>query len=197
MLLRALARLTGLLLMVAVALLGLGVAAYCFDAVVSLGSARPDRLLSLPSVRRHVGHFLSQVSAPGNTAGLALICGIAAMVIGLLLLRGLLRPARQRLVVLDPDAEGATLAARPRTVQTIVRSVAEQAPGIAHAARPRLALSRRGTRGRLTVTASRTRTSDPDDVQRELARRLEPISGPFNLRPRIRVGVGGPGERVR
>ena len=71
--LRTLARLIGFLWMLLLALFGLGVALYCFDGLVSLGSARPDRLLHLPSVRRHVGRFLNQVAAPGSTAGLALL----------------------------------------------------------------------------------------------------------------------------
>jgi len=63
MALRALTRLVGTLWMLALALLGLGLALYCFDGFISLGSARRDRLLGLPSVRRHVGHFLGQLAA--------------------------------------------------------------------------------------------------------------------------------------
>ena len=64
------------------ALFGLAVAMYCVDALVGLGSVRPDRLLHLPSVRDHVGHFLNQLAAPGSTAGLALLCGLGAMLPG-------------------------------------------------------------------------------------------------------------------
>jgi hypothetical protein len=197
MLLRAMARLIGSLLMVVLALLGLGVAAYCFDGFISLGSLRPDRLLGLSSVRRHVGHFLSQIAAPGNTAALALICGVGAMLIGLLLLRGLLRSPKERLVVLDGNADGATLAARPRTLRTMARALAEQAPGITNVKRPRLSLSRRGTRGRLRVAASHARTSERRDVQQAVTTQLEPISTPFHLRSRVRLHVGQRGERVQ
>ena len=197
MLLRAMARLVGSLLMVVLALLGLGVAAYCLDGFIGLGSARPDRLLGLPAARRDVGHFLTQLAAPGNTAGLALVCGIGTILLGLLLLRALLRSSKERLVVLDTDADGARLAARPRTLQAMARALAEQAPGITTVKRPKLTLSRRGTRGRLKVTASRHRTSERDEVQRAVTGQLEPISGPFNLTPRVRVHVGQPGERVQ
>lgn len=197
MLLRAMARLVGSLLMVVLALLGLGVAAYCFDGFIGLGSARPDRLLDLPAARRHVGHFLAQLAAPGDTAGLALVCGIGAILLGLLLLRALLRSSKERLVVLDTDADGATLAARPRTLQAMARVLAEQVPGITKVKRPKLTVSRRGTRGRLKVTASHHRTSERDEVQRAVTSQLEPISGPFNLTPRVRVHVGQPGERVQ
>ena len=197
MLLRVMARLVGSLLMVVLALVGLGVAAYCFDGFIGLGSARPDRLLGLPVARRDVGHLLAQLAAPGHTAGLALVCGIGTILLGLLLLRGLLGSSKERLVVLDTDADGATLAARPRALLAMARVLAEQAPGITNVKRPRLTLSRRGTRGRLKVTASRHRTSERDEVQRAVRSQLEPISGPFNLTPRVRVHLGQPGERVQ
>jgi hypothetical protein len=197
MVLRATARLIGMLLMVVLALLGLGIAAYSFDGFISLGSARPDRLLGLPAVRRHVGHFLSQISAPGDTAGLALVCGIGAILLGLLLLRGTLRSAKERLVVLEAGSDGATLAARPRTLRAVTVALAERAPGVTQVKRPKLALSRRGTRGRLKVSACRARTSEQSDVQQALTSQLEPISGPFHLRPRVRVQLAENGGRVR
>ncbi|MGZ6669485.1 MAG: hypothetical protein ACXVH3_32910, partial [Solirubrobacteraceae bacterium] len=97
-LLRALARLIGAVWMLVLALLGLGIALYCFDALISLGSARPDRLLNLARVRRHLGRFLDQIAAPGPTAGVALLCGLGAMLLGVLLLLGTLRSRKQRLV---------------------------------------------------------------------------------------------------
>ena len=197
MLLRVMARLVGSLLMVVLALFGLGVAVYCFDGFIGLGAARPDRLLGLPAARRDVGRFLTQLAAPGNTAGLALVCGIGTILLGLLLLRALLASSKERLVVLDTDADGATLAARRRTLQAMARVLAEQAPGITNVKRSKLTLSRRGTRGRLKVIASRHRTSERDEVQRAVRSQLEPISGPFNLKPRVRVHLGQSGERVQ
>lgn len=194
---RALARLVGAIWMLVLALLGLGVALYCVDAVISLGSARPDRLLHLPAVRRHVGRFLDQVAAPGPTAGLALLCGLGAMLLGILVLLGTLRSRKQRLVVLEQDASNGTLAARPGTLRAMARALAEQASGATSVKRPKLALSRRGRRGRLTVTASRARTSDRREVERALREGLEPISGPFGLEPRVRVRLGERGERVQ
>lgn len=197
MLQRVIARLVGSLLMVVLALLGLGVAAYCFDGFIGLGSARPDRLLGLPAARQDVGHFLAQLATPGNTAGLALICGIGTILLGLLLLRALLGSSKERLVVLDTDPDGARLAARRRALQAMARVLAEQAPGITNVKRSKVTVSRRGTRGRLKVTASRNRTSERDEVQRAVRSQLEPISGPFNLTPRVRVHLGQPGERVQ
>lgn len=197
LLLRFMTRIVGMIWMLALALLGLGIAMYCFDGFISLGSARPDRLLALSSVRRHVGHFLAQLAAPGPTAGLALLCGLGAMLLGLLLLLGTLRSRRERLVVLDRDASEGTLAARPRTLGEMSRALAEHAPGATSIKRPKLSLSRRGTRGRLEVTASRARTSDRSDVERAVKAQLEPISGPFGLRSRVRVRLGKEGQRVQ
>ncbi len=197
LLLRLIARIAGMVWMLALALLGLGVAMYCFDGFISLGAARPDRLLGLPSVRRHVGHFLTQLAAPGPTAGLALLCGLGAILLGLLLLLGTLRSRRQRLVVLDRGARDGTLAAKPRTLGEMSRALAEQAPGATGVKRPKLSLSRRGTRGTLQVTASRARTSGRQEVQRAVKDQLEPITSPFGLKARVRVRLGKHGERVQ
>lgn len=196
LLLRGLARLIGMLWMLALALLGLSIAVYCVDGFISLGSARPDRLLGLTGVRRHVGRFLVQIGLPGPTAALGLLCGLAAIVIGLVLLLGTLRSRKERLVVLERDASG-TLAAKPRTLGAMARAMAERAPGATSITRPRLKLSRRGNRGRLKVTASRARTSDPREVQNAITACLEPISDPFSLKPRVRVRLGKRGERVQ
>jgi hypothetical protein len=47
------------------------------------------------------------------------------------------------------------------------------------------------------MTVSRTRTSDPADVERNVTERLDPISGPFRLTPRVRVRLGERRERVQ
>ncbi len=197
LLLRSLARLIGTIWILALALLGLGMAVYCFDGFISLGSGRPDRLLSLPSVRRHVGHFLDQVGSPGPTAALALLCALGAMVIGVLLLFGTLRSSRQRLALLDQDTDAGTLAARTGTLRAMSRALAEQASGATSIKRPRVSLARRGRRGKLKVTVSRSATSDRGDVEQAVKDKLKPISEPFSLRPRVRVRLGDRGERVQ
>src|ERR1700748_1692611 len=96
-LLRPLARLIGFIWMVVLALFGLAVAMYCVDALVGLGSVRPDLLLHLQSVRDRVGRVLERLAAPGSTAGLALLCGLGAMLLGIVLLIGVLGRRQQRL----------------------------------------------------------------------------------------------------
>ena len=121
-LLRAFARVVGVVWLVVLALFGLGVAMYCVDALVSLGSIRPDRLLHLPSVRQHVGRFLGQIAAPGLTAGLALLCGLAAILLGILLLTGVLGRRNQRLAVLEQAHRTGVIAARRRPLADMARS---------------------------------------------------------------------------
>lgn len=195
--LRALTRLLGMLWMLVLALIGLGFALYCFDGFISLGSARPDRLLSLSAARTHVGRFLTQIAASGPTAALALLGGLAAMALGLLVFVGTVRSRRERMVVLDHDEDSGTLAAKPRTLAAMGRALAERAPGATTIARPRLRLSRRGRRGRMTVRASRARTADGSAVESAIRERLAPLSDPFHLTPRIRVRLGERGERVQ
>jgi hypothetical protein len=196
-LLRAFARVIGAVLMVLLALLGLGVAMYCVDALVSLGSIRPDRLLHLPSVRQHVGRFLDQVGAPGPTAGLALLCGLGAMLLGILLLIGVLGRRRQRLVILESDSQTGAIAARRRPLGEMARALAEPASGATSVKRPTFSLSRRGTRGKLKINATRTRTTDPRELQTAVQTAVEPITEPFGLRPRVRVRLGESGNRAQ
>lgn len=196
-LLRVLARVVGAVWMLVLGLFGLGVAMYCFDAVIRLGSARPDRLLDLPAVRRHVGRFLDQVAAPGSTAGLALLCGLGAMLLGILLWMGVLGRRRQRLAILEQERQTGAIAARPKPLRDMARALAEPARGAASVKRPKLSLSRRGTRGKLTVNATRARSTDPRELKTALEQAVEPITEPFGLKPRVRVRLGEPGRRAQ
>jgi hypothetical protein len=197
LLLRAFARLVGAILMLVIALFGLGLALYCLDALVSLGSARPDRLVQLSSVSRHVGRFLAQIAAPGTTAGLALLCGVGAMAIGTLLVLGTLRSSRRRLAVLDADSANGTVAARPRVLGDMSRDLAQQTEGAARVKRPHLSLSRSGRRGRLRVRSTRTRTSDPRAVKQALTDAVAPVTEPFSLKPRVSVKLAEGRGRVQ
>lgn len=196
-LLRVLTRLTGAVLMLALALVGLAVAMYCFDAVVGLGAARPDRLLDLPAVRRHVGRFLDRVAAPGSTAGLALLCGLGAMLLGIALLIGVLGRRKQRLAILEQDHQTGAIAAKPKPLRDMARALAEPTRGAASVKRPKLSLSRRGTRGKLTVDATRARSTDPSELKTAVEKAVEPITEPFGLKPRVRVRLGESGARTQ
>jgi hypothetical protein len=194
---RPLARLIGGIWMLVIALFGLAVALYCLDGLIQLGSARPDRLVHAQRISRHVGRFLEQISAPGSTAWLAVLCGLGAMAIGLILLFGTVRSSRQRLAVLDADSITGTVAARPRVLGDMTRDLAEQTEGAAHVKRPRLSLSRSGRRGRLRVRSNRTRTSDPKAVKQAVVEAVKPVTVPFSLTPRVSVKLSQGRGRVQ
>jgi hypothetical protein len=196
-LLRVLARLIGGVWLLVLALLGLGIALYCLDALISLGSARPDRLVHLVSVRGHVGRFLDQIAASGPTAGLALLCGLGAMLLGILLLLGTVSRRQQHLAVLEHDSDTGDLAARPRTLREMTRALAQGARGATSVKRPKLALSRDGTRGRLSVKATHASSTDPQVLERAVRDAVQPISAPFALKPRVRVRLGQRSARVQ
>jgi hypothetical protein len=194
---RPLARLIGGIWMLVIALFGLAVALYCLDSLIQLGSARPDRLVHAQRISRHVGRFLEQISAPGSTAWLAVLCGLGAMAIGLILLFGTVRSSRQRLAVLDADSSTGTVAARPRVLGDMTRDLAEETEGATQVKRPRLSLSRSGRRGRLKVRSNRTRTSDPKAVKQAVVEAVRPVSEPFSLTPRVSVKLSQGRGRVQ
>jgi hypothetical protein len=196
-LLRPLARVIGVIWMLVLALFGLAVAMYCFDGLISLGSARPDRLLDLPSVGRHVGRFLNQLAAPGSTAGLALLCGLGAMLVGIVLLIGVVGRRSQRLVILEHDPQTGVIAARSRPLRDMARALAEPVRGATSVKRPKMSLSRGGARGKLVFDATRTRTTDPRELQVAVEQAVEPITQPFGLDSRVRVHLGESGNRVQ
>jgi hypothetical protein len=193
---RPFARLVGAVWMIVIALFGLAVALYCLDGLIKLGSARPDRLVHSQRVSRHVGRFLEQIAAAGSTAWLAVLCGLGAMAIGLILLFGTLRSSRQRLAVLDADSSTGTVAARPRVLGEMTRELAEQTEGATRVKRPRLSLSRNGRRG-LKVRSTRTRASDPHVVKQALTEAVKPVSEPFSLKPRVSVRLSDGRGRVQ
>jgi hypothetical protein len=187
LLLKALARLVEVLLMLAVAAVGIGVGLYCLSGLVSLGSARPDRLLHLPTVRRHVGRYLSQIAAPGSTATLALLGGVSAVLLGLALLVGLLGSRRERLLAIESDGERGGLYARPRIVSQMVRRLTETTPGVIAVKRPRVRLRRSGRHGRLKVRAGRGPDPDLATVDDAVHSRLDPFADSLHLRSSVTV----------
>ena len=196
LLLKAISRLIEVLLMAAIALLGIGVGLYCLSGLISLGSARPDRLLHLPKVRHAVGHFLAQMNAPGPVAVLGLLCGIGAVVIGLLLIIGLFGSRRERLLTVEHDAQRGDLLARPRTVSQMVRDVTLRTPGVTSVKRPSVRISRGGHRGRIKVLASRGPDSDGATVDTAIHERVDPITEGLHLSSNLRARLVQPrGEK--
>jgi hypothetical protein len=184
MALRLLARLTGFIWAVALALLALGIAMYCLDGLVSLGSARPDRLAHLVTVREEVGRFLHRLEASGHVASLAFACGAAALIAGLALGRGLLRPPRQRLALLDAPDDG-ELGARRRALRQIAKTLAADAEGVEDVRRVALALRRNGAGGRLRLDVTLASGGEASVSTEAIEAALAPVCEPFKLERRV------------
>jgi Family of unknown function (DUF6286) len=182
---RLLARLVGFVALLALAIAGLALAVFCIGTGKSGPSlARLAHLLHLASFRNTVGAWLSDLEAQGSVATIAGLCGIGAMLLGLLLLVGLLVPRRERLVTLSHEEKG-ILAARRRALTQIATALVEQVRGVTEA-RVRVRPRRRGG-GRLAVRASRTRPTEPREVQQAVQEQLAGLTQPFALTTRVDV----------
>ena len=134
---RVLVRLVAFLLLVLLAVAGLAVAVFSIDTGTtgpSLG--RLAELLHLASLRDTVGAWLDQLEASGSVAVVGGLCGLGAVLVGLVLLAGLLVPRRERLITM-PSAVSGDLAARRRPLAQVAQTLAEQARGVrGHAREP-------------------------------------------------------------
>jgi hypothetical protein len=182
---RALVRLVSFLLLTILAVAGIVLAVFC----IGTGTSGPSlghlaSILHLTTVRDTVGHWLGQLQSSGSVAVLAGLCGLGAILLGLLLFAGLLVPRRERLVTLVSDGEGA-LAARRRPLAQAAQTLVEQVRGVTEA-RARVH-PRRRTGGRLRVRASRTRTTDAGQVRGAVTEQLSELTDPFALTARVEV----------
>jgi len=183
-LLRAIARLVAVLLLVALAIVGLAVAVTSLGSGAGFSIAGLAELVSLPQLEDRVRDLLDQVESPGAAEIVPALAGLGAMIVGLLLLIGALWPRRERLVTLEQGSEG-TLAARRRALAQIAGALAEQARAVSVAkvkVRPR----RRGRGGRLQVRAVHPRSAQAGDVEREATGSLEPLTSAFALKTKVR-----------
>ena len=182
---RVLVRLVAFLLLVLLAVAGLAVAVFSIDTGTtgpSLG--RLAELLHLASLRDTVGAWLDQLEASGSVAVVAGLCGLGAVLVGLVLLAGLLVPRRERLITM-PSAVSGDLAARRRPLAQVAQTLAEQARGVT-GARAR-AKPRRRSGGRLRMRVSRGRSEDAGLVRSAVASRLAELTEAFQLKARVDV----------
>jgi hypothetical protein len=194
-LLRAIARVVTFALLVVLAVCGLAI------AIFSIGWSRTGdfnlpglaRLVHLGDLRDQVGELLRDLEAPGSVAGIAALCGVAAVALGLLLLVGALGRRRERLVILQTSDDG-NLAARRRVLARIAGALAEQPRGVT-ATKVKVSAGKRGG-GRLAVGTDYSRTQQPQDVRQRTQRALAPLTEPFGLRVRVTPRLGERGRRV-
>ncbi len=184
---RSLARLVGILLVVALALAGLAAAVFSIQGghgTLSLPGLAAD--LHLPALRQDVGAFIRRLEAPGPVAVVAALAGAGAVLLGLVLLAGALAPRRERLVVLAHDEQGA-IAARRRPLGQAAAALAQEPGGVLDA-RARARPWRRGTGGRIRVLV---RTDDADGSRDGLvqgvAGALAPLTDSLPLKAQVRA----------
>lgn len=194
-LLRALVRLLAFLMLAGLAIAGLAIAVFCLGTGKT-GISLPHlaTLVHLPQLRVRTGAFLASLEAGGPVAIVAALAGAGAMLLGLLLLLGVLVRRRERLVSANGSG-GERIAARRRPLAQMAVALAEQVDGVTAASARVRPGRRRG--GRLTVRAQHTALTEPDEVQKAVAERIEPLSRPFGLRARVRARVAEVGARVQ
>ena len=114
-LLRTLARIVTVALLSALSLCGLAIAIFSIGGTASGDFSLPGlaRLVHLPQLRADIGELYARLEASGSVAGISALCGLGAVVIGVLLLLGVFLGRHERLAILESSGEG-TIAARPR-----------------------------------------------------------------------------------
>jgi hypothetical protein len=189
--LRVIARLAALLLLIALALVGLATAIFAIQgdsATLSLPTLA--RHFQLPQLRPVVGDWLAQLGASGPTALVSLGGGLAAIATGLLLLVGIFVSPRERLVLYEEDERG-LLTARPRTLSQIATALAESIRGVT-VTRARVRSRRRGRGGKLQLRATHVASIPNDEAESAITQALSPFAESFELKPYVSTKVGKP-----
>jgi hypothetical protein len=193
-LLRLVARLAALLLLIALALLGLATAIFAIQggrAALSLPALA--RHLQLPQLRASVGGWLARLAAHGATDSIALVGGLVAIATGVLLLVGIFVRARERLVLFEQDEQG-WLMARPKPLSQIAAALVGQARGVT-VTRARVRARRRGIGGTLRLRASHVASLSNEEAIQAISQALLPLTESFALSPRLTTKPGR--ERVQ
>lgn len=176
-LVRTLGRLVAFLLLVALALLGLGLAVGALVGLPNLADT-----LDLPAVRDEVGGFLALVE-DGDSARAAVSLGVA--VVAILLIAGIVAPAQQRLLALQNQGDSGRLAARGHAVRELARAAAAQ-PREVERLRLRVRPRRRHEGGgRVRARATTRPDADAKRATERVAEELRTVTEPFGLKARV------------
>jgi len=192
--LRALVRLVGFLLLAVLALAGAAIAVFCIQGGdTGLSPAALAEALRLHEWRDAIDSFLDDLEGSGALDLPALLGALGAIVVAVLLLAGALVPTRERLVSV---AEGdGRLAARRRALAEVARALGERADGVTRIkARVRPGRRRGGT---VRVRADHVRPVKPEDARRAVERELAPVTDGFGLKARVRARLGERDARVQ
>ena len=195
-LLRGLSKLLAVVLLLALALVGLAAAVACISGGTgTLSLPWLARTIQLPALRDTLNTFWLGLEGPGSAALLAAVCGLGAMVVGGLLIAGILVPRRERLVTLHDEGAVGSIAARRRPLGQVTAALVQPVGGVA-SAKVRVK-PRRTSGGTVRVRADLPRTAEPAAVKKAIEERLEPLTGPFKLRTRVQTRRGDRGSRVQ
>lgn len=193
-LLRALVRLLGFLLLVILAVAGLALAVFCIqggDSGLSL-PALADAL-RLQDLRDSVDSSLSELEDSGSLDILALLIGLGLIALALALLMGVFVPTRERLVSVG-SGDG-RLAARRRPLAQMARALAERSEGVTSVKIKVKPGRRRG--GKVKVRADHTRQTGAGAARKSIEHELAPLSESFGLRAKVRTRLADRGSRVQ
>jgi hypothetical protein len=191
---RLLARLIGFALLVVIAAAGIVAAVFCIQsghATLSLPALASD--LQLPQLRDHVGDLLGSIEAGGPVAILAVLCGLGAVAIGLLLAAGAWLTPRPRRIVLERTEHG-SLGSLHRPFAALAARSAEEPDEVA-GARARARAGRRRDGGRLRVMARTARHNDPRRAKGQAQASVAQLTD--GLPVRVRVTARPPSRRDR
>lgn len=180
---RGVARLVALVVLPLLALVALA-----FAAAATIGEGATRDLAdsaTLTSTWADVGRFLTTTAPRGDTA--AVLGGVGAVVLGLVLVVAALVPTRERELHLK-DGDPA-LGIRRRALRGALQSRTGRVRGVT-SAKVRLKPRRRGVGGTVRVLATRTPRGDKAAIASTYDERVRPIAQAFGLRTRIRSSVG-------
>ena len=186
-LLKPLARLVTFVLLVALAVVGLLVAVAGVVGVQSVAD-----LLRGPEVRDTVGAWLQGLDAPQELPRVTALFALAAVLVALLVLAGLLGRVPDRLVVME-ERDGGTLGARPRPLGQVADALIGPVRGISDR-RVRMKPKRGG--GTLEVKATHTRAIEARAVESEVASAVAPLSDAFGVQTKVKPQLADGGKRV-
>lgn len=187
LLLQAVTRLVTLVVLAALALVGLAVAIFSVPEAES-GLVKLADLVGLHLARDDVGSFLDSLETSAS-AGEAIAC-FAAVVAGTALIAGALLRRGERAVQLpaadssETDGADGRLGARRRALTQMGAALAgrvRDAEDLSLRVKPK----RRSPGGTLKVKATLRRGGDEDQAVERIGRELRPLSEPFSLRQRV------------
>jgi len=182
------------ILLVALSIVGLAVAVFSIQGGEStLSLPHLAELVGLPQLRESVGSFLHALEADGPLAWRAALAGLAAMLLGGILLVAALIPRRERLIELE-SAESGTIAARRRSLARAAEALAAQVRGVTSA---KARVSSRGRGGSIRVAATRSRPTTAEAVETAIHKRVDDLAEPFGLAVRTSAKIGEKGARVQ